>query len=57
MVFIALVLMLVGEFGFVLWVRGISIKNYFATRDPVSGTVYYGMLLVFAVMPLLVATR
>jgi hypothetical protein len=36
--FIALVLMLVAEFGLVLWVRGISIKNYLATRDPVSGT-------------------
>ena len=53
--FIALVLMLVAEFGLVLWVRGISIKNYLATRDPVSGTVYYVMLVLFAIMPLLVA--
>lgn len=52
---IALVLMLVAEFGFVLWVRGIPIKNYLATRDSVSGTVYYAMLVVFAIMPLLVA--
>ena len=51
---IALVLMLVAEFGFVLWLRGISIRDYLATRDPVSGTVYYVMLGVFAVMPLLV---
>ena len=49
--------MLVAEFGFVLWIRGISIKNYLATRDPVSGTVYYAMLVVFAIMPLLVATK
>ena len=54
---IALVLMLVAEFGFVLWIRGLSIKEYFATRDPVSGTVYYVLLLVFAIMPLLVARR
>ncbi len=53
----ALVLMLVAEFGFVLWVRGISIKDYLATRDPVSGTVYYLTLVVFAFIPLLVATR
>ena len=54
---IALVLMLVAEFGFVLWLRGISIRDYIATRDPVSGTVYYAMLGVFAIMPLLVARR
>ncbi len=44
---VALVLMLVAEFGFVLWIRGLSIKDYLATRDPVSGTVYYAMLVVF----------
>jgi ABC-type uncharacterized transport system permease subunit len=54
---IALVLMLIAEFGFVLWIRGLSIKKYFATRDPVSGTVYYVMLGVFAIMPLLLAGR
>ena len=50
----ALVLMLIAEFGLVLWLRGLSIREYLATRDPVSGTVYYLMLAVFAVMPLLV---
>ena len=54
---VALVLMLVAEFGFVLWIRGLSIKDYLATRDPVSGTVYYAMLVVFAIMPLLVAKK
>ncbi len=54
---IALVLMLVAEFGFVLWLRGLSIRAYLATRDPVSGAVYYVMLAVFAAMPLLVARR
>jgi hypothetical protein len=39
------------------WLRGLSIKEYFATRDPVSGTVYYVMLGVFAIMPLFVARR
>jgi len=55
--FVALGLMLVAEFGFVLWLRGLSIREYLATRDPVSGTVYYVMLGVFAIMPLLVARR
>ena len=49
----ALVLMLIAEFGFVLWIRGLSIKEYFATRDPVSGAAYYLLLMVFAIMPLL----
>lgn len=35
----ALVLMLVAEFGFVLWIRRLSIRDYLATRDPVAGTV------------------
>ena len=54
---IALGLLLVAEFGFVLWVRGLSIRQYFASRDRVSGAVYYVMLVLFAVMPLLVARR
>jgi len=52
---IALGLMLVAEFSLVLWLRGLTIREYFATRDRVSGTVYYVLLVVFAVMPLLVA--
>lgn len=52
---IALVLLLVAEFGLVLWLRGISVKEYIATRDPVSGTVYYMMLAFFAIVPLFVA--
>lgn len=50
---IALALMLVAEFALVLRLRKLSIKEYLLTRDPVSGTVYYLMLVVFAVMPLL----
>ncbi|HWI12957.1 MAG TPA: hypothetical protein VNT02_01840 [Burkholderiales bacterium] len=34
--------------------RGLTLQEYFAARDPVSGTVYHAMLLVFAAMPLLV---
>jgi hypothetical protein len=51
---IALVIMLAAEFGFVLWLRGLSIRAYLATRDPVSGAAYYLLLIVFAIMPLLV---
>lgn len=51
---IAIVLMLIAEFGFVLWILGLSIKEYFATRDRVSGVAYYLLLMVFAIMPRLV---
>jgi hypothetical protein len=50
---IALLLVLLAEFGFMLRLRGLTIREYFASRDPVSGTVYYVMLAVFALMPLL----
>jgi hypothetical protein len=55
--FIALGLMLIAEFTLVLWLRGLSIREYLASRDPVSGTVYYAMLGVFAIMPFLVAIK
>jgi hypothetical protein len=33
---IALGLVLIAEFTLVLWLRGLSISEYFASRDPVS---------------------
>ena len=50
----ALALMLLVEFTVVLWVRGLSLAQYFATRDPVSTMVYFVLLGVFAVLPVLV---
>lgn len=54
---VALALLLVAEFTLVLWLRGMSLSEYFASRDPVSGTVYYVMLGVFALVPLFVVRR
>ena len=54
---IALSLMLIAEFTLVLWLRGLSIREYLAGRDPVAGTIYYLMLGLFAVIPLLVVRR
>jgi hypothetical protein len=54
---VALGLMLVAEFTLVLRLRGLSISEYLSSRDPVSGTVYYVMLGVLAILPLLVARR
>jgi len=52
--FVALFFLLAAEFVFVLRLRRLSIREYFANRDPVSGTVYYVMLGALAIMPLLV---
>lgn len=52
--FLALCLLLVAEFAFALCLRRLTIREYFAGRDPVVGGVYAAMLVVFAVMPLLV---
>jgi hypothetical protein len=54
---IALGLLLTAEFSLVLGLRGLTMSEYFAALDPVSGTVYYALLGVFAVMPLWVARR
>ena len=55
--FVGLGLLLIVEFTAVLWLRGLTIGEYFARRDPVAGTAYIMMLGVFAVMPLLVARK
>ncbi|MBI2680870.1 MAG: hypothetical protein HYX25_07675 [Candidatus Solibacter usitatus] len=54
---LALSLMLTAEFTLVLRLRGLSIAEYLTSRDPVSGTVYYALLGVFAVMPSLSKRR
>jgi hypothetical protein len=35
--------------------QGQGVQQYLASRDPVSGSVYLGMLVLFAAMPLLLA--
>jgi hypothetical protein len=55
--FVALAFMLIAEFGLVLSLRGMTMEQYFATRDPVSGTVYYALLLLFALLPYLYGRR
>jgi len=49
--FVALLLLVLVEFSVVLGIRGLSITQYFAERDPLSGSVYVLMLIIFAVMP------
>jgi hypothetical protein len=50
-------LLLTAEFGFVLQVRGLSMKEYFTTFDPVSETAFFVMQGIFLIMPLIVGGR
>ena len=54
---VGLGLLLAAELVVVLLVRGLTLGEYIASRDAVSGTVYLALLAVFAVMPLLVRRR
>lgn len=47
----AAILLLTVEFIVVLALRGMTIGEFIAQRDPVAGTVYYIMVAIFAVMP------
>ena len=53
----ALGLMLLVEFTVVLWIRGLTIRGYLESRDPVSGTVYFVTLGAFAAIPIFVGRR
>lgn len=52
---IALGILLAFEFTVVLGLRGLSVSEYFSSRDPVAGSVYAVSLVVFALLPWLVA--
>lgn len=52
---IALILLLATELTFVLWLRGMTLDEYLASRDPVSGSAYLASLAAFTLMPVLVS--
>jgi hypothetical protein len=54
---IALGLMLLVELTVVLWIRGMTIRGYFAARDPVSWAAYFLTLGAFAVIPIFAGRR
>ncbi|HKJ83579.1 MAG TPA: hypothetical protein VJ961_06155 [Mariprofundaceae bacterium] len=54
---IALTLLLTVEFTLILGLRGLTLGEYLAGRDPVSGAAYLIMLALFALMPLLLSLR
>jgi hypothetical protein len=48
---LALALLICAELLLAVVLAGRGVAEYIAGRDPVSGSVYVGMLLVFAAMP------
>ena len=55
---VALTLVLLADAGVGVLLRGMSFAEVFVDRDAIAGTIYYAMLVVFAVMPwLLTASR
>jgi hypothetical protein len=54
---IALGLMLVAELTVVLWIRGLTIRRYVESRDPVSGAAYFIALGAYAVVPIFIGRR
>ena len=53
--FLALAMSVLAELLLAAVLQGRSVAQYIASRDPVSGSVYLGMLLLFALMPALLA--
>lgn len=49
--FFALALLLIAEVSVVLTLRGLTIPEYIAQRDPLAGAAYMVMLLIFALAP------
>lgn len=54
---LALAMLLAMELTVVLAVRGLSITEYLATRDPVSGVAYLVSLILFCFMPVFIVVR
>lgn len=53
---IAAAILLLVEFGIVLVVRGMTLAEFISRRDPVSGTLYYLMIFIFALVPALISS-
>jgi hypothetical protein len=54
---LALGLLLLAEITLAVVLQGLSPVEVLVNRDPVSGTVYYAMLIVYALMPRFVTRR
>ena len=53
--FAALAMSVLAELLLAAALQSVSVAQYIASRDPVSGSVYLGVLLLFALMPSILA--
>ncbi|TGD75087.1 hypothetical protein E4634_03495 [Mangrovimicrobium sediminis] len=51
---LALAWLLTVEFGVVLGLRGLSLEEYYAERDPIAGSVYLASLFLYLAMPYII---
>ena len=51
---LALSLVLIAEVLLVVWLQKQTIRQYIASRDSISGSVYMLLLIAFALMPLII---
>lgn len=54
---LSLLMMVALELGLAVAIQDLSLKDYIAGRDPVSGTAYLISLLLFAAIPALLSSR
>jgi hypothetical protein len=53
----ALALLLLIEFTLVLGLRDVSFAEYISSRDPISGTAYALSLIIYSLMPYIIAKK
>ncbi len=53
--FAALAMSVLAELGLAAALQDVSVRQYIASRDPVSGTAYLFVLMLFATMPYILA--
>jgi hypothetical protein len=49
--------LLAAEFALVLPLRGLTLEDYLATRDPLAGAAYYSAVAIMVLMPALAGRR
>ena len=54
---LALAILLTAEVGVGVGLRGLSIEQALFDRDPISGTAYYLLLILFGLLPWLLGRR
>ena len=54
---VALLLLVAAELALAAAISGRSISGYISSRDPVSGSVYLGSVLLYAALPWLHARK